>query len=223
MDQHIFVLIAQLSPLPAGLTAAQVQRIPSAPLLERLLFEQPLILIGLCIILGVAGAIACVRRGKQRRAPLALAGGLVLAGAIYAIASAVETDREKCMQLTRDAVKYVTAADTTSLAPMLRSSMDVKPFGLTRDGVLALVPSSIGKYGVKSSTISSLTAVKDSDSSVRTQVHVRVMMDATLYEFPTGSWWIITWQRSSDDAPWLIAQIECQQIDGVGEPGNVRP
>lgn len=193
-------------------------------MVERVLFEQPWALMFVLVAAGVVGALACVRQGRRKLAPLVLIAGLGLAAVNFGVATAVTTSRERCVELTRETVKAVIAADATALAPLLRSDLVVRPFGLSRDGVLAAVVRYMkGEYAVKSSSIQSLSATQDSADAVRTQLHIRVTPENSMYGYPPGSWWILTWQRSPGTDNWLLTQIECQQIDGVNDLSGVRP
>ncbi|MGE4198891.1 MAG: hypothetical protein AB7G11_17420, partial [Phycisphaerales bacterium] len=140
-------------------------------------------------------------------------------------ASVVTTPGERCMRLTRAAIRHVLAPDAAALSPLLRADLVVRPFSLSKDAVLSAVATHMaGDYAVQSSSILSLRAVQDSADAVRTQVHLRATPRSALYNVPTGSWWILTWQRDPvGESPWVVTQIECQHIDGVSNPASVRP
>ncbi len=205
---------------------ANVVRIPPAPLLERYLYEQPWSLMAVCIIAAVAAAYVFTQKRRARFAITAILVGLCLAGLNWLSATFVTTVRERCRELTKRVVAYTLAGDSASLSPLLRSDVIVRPFALSRERLLDAVSTRMrSTYAVNDSSILSLAATIDSPGAVRTQIHLRVTPQESLYAVPTGSWWILTWQRHEPGGPnaWLLTQIECQQIDGVGNPSTINP
>lgn len=223
MLNNALIGIAQLWPLAGRVLAADVPRLPGSPLLDRFVFEEPWISSAMLIALGVAAWYAL--RNHERRAwrVPALLIGLSLAVVNIAVALIVTTPRERCIELTRNAVEYVVMGDAASLGPMLRSDLVVRPLGYSRDRVLDRASTVMrGEYAVKDHQMSDLSATQDSENAIRTQVRVRATPTNGLYAYPIGSWWILTWQKAAGTSDtWVITQIECQQIDGVSDVGSL--
>lgn len=205
-----------------GPTDLGVPLLPVPPLLERTLFEQP---VPGAIVLLVAGAAAFIvlnrmNRGRQGLGAAAL--GLFLAGALFALASAVRTEREELQGLTESVIDRVIAADGSEVDRRLADTVTLRLLGRTspmgKPEILRHVTGrTLQRYGVREHAIRSVQAVIDGPGVARTQVRIRVWTDLT--GAPVGSWWLLHWQRDTEQR-WRIVGIEAQQIDFV-PPGSV--
>jgi hypothetical protein len=80
-----------------------------------------------------------------------------------------------------------------------------------------------GEYAVKDHSIAFARAVVDSPTIARSQLRVRVTPASAVYSSVIGSWWILHWAREGPAGEWRITALECQSIDGIGDPQGIRP
>ncbi len=210
-------LLAQTSPTRRDPTPPAI---PDPPLIEHYLFESSWgLAIGL-VAIALALWFTLRRAGKDKPAFAAGLGGVLCAGGVLALASAITTAREEVAARTRELIAAVARADADAVDRMLGDRLSVRlgsaMMPWDRDAVLLRVRRDLGgiyklKDGV--ATIRSLRASGEASPLV-TQCRVTVTPEATA--FPTGSWWKITWRRDGPSGPWLVSEIDLQQIDGVG-------
>jgi hypothetical protein len=208
-----------------------VPSLPGAPVLTRLLLEEPLLLTGALIAVSVAIFFVFNSQGKVKKAVLWGGVGLAVSVGVLILANAVETDREKIIAATTPLVRVTAAADTSRLSPMLHDEVqlsndqslaaDQLPHGQSwnKDQILTQVTKYLGgemRLKPKETAIIQVDGVIDSPGRGRTQLQVRVVPE--LYEFPSISWWRIDWKQDQA-GDWKVIGI--QPLD-VGLPGARR-
>lgn len=202
--------------------------LPSPPPLVHYTVENPWVLAGLLGLVSVVCLylLLTARAGKHARAvAVAAAASVFTAVAVILAAQIVTTQREALIQQTRQLIAATAAADTAELGPMLGSSLALRVLGtsvaLSREQTLDLVRRYPGQQTrVDSHTITESQATLDGPNVARTQVHVRVRSnDATLYDVPVGTWWMIEWRRGEDG--WKVTGLRCLHIDGMSPETNI--
>lgn len=199
---------------------ANIPPLPAPPPLERFLLENPIPGVILLVVLAIALFFLLNARGRIRTAAITSGVLLVLAGALFGLASLVETDREAIAARTRDLVSAVAAADQPAMERILAPDLSVRatrvPRGAARDEVIATVESVLGgTYRVSEHEILDLQAALYGPRVGRTQTRVRVTS-----EFGSiPSWWRVDWQLH-DDNEWRANRIEALWIPGVPNPGG---
>lgn len=206
---------------PAGLNDGQglVQALPSPPMLDRYLFEQPWPVGVGSAALGVLGATLVLRRGgKVALAAVSVVAGALICGAVFVTAAMVETPREVIGARTRQLVDAVVSADTARTGALLASDVRLvyagtSPAGLERGAILNRMEAfRNGPLSVRQHSIRRMQAHMDGAQIGRTQVQVMVEPEAT--RFPTYSWWRLDW-RQEPDGEWRVFWIESLAIDGL--------
>lgn len=203
------LLLAQLGNPLGGVAPAAL---PSGPLWERLLLEQPWPLVA---ILGFAGIVAWAMLSRvtpARRLGFAAIGPL-LGVAVWTLAYFVHTDRERMRETSLALIGAAARADTATLSTILADDFAFYPpsggAGLGKERVLALVRSELGgAWKIEAWTALELQASLDAHTPPgiqrgQTQAHVR----ATLEGFLTFSWWKFDWERGAD-GQWKLVSAE---------------
>jgi hypothetical protein len=184
--------------------------------------EQP---VPLGVVLVLAAIVAWfILRGQGKAREGTRVGGILvlLAIAVVATGSLVETEQEKLKARARELVAAVASANTTRVGPMLTDDVIAQPFGLPRDVILSKMESTLGgSLRIKEHKISTLRAALEGKSMARTQLRVHVVADGALYAGPVGSWWMIHWRKDAAGV-WKADEIEMQQLDGM-DVSSIRP
>jgi hypothetical protein len=215
MPDAFAAVMAQISrrdPTPAP--------IPDPPLVEHYVFESPWGLAIGVVALGLAGWFTLRRADRPRWAGIVALGSAAAAGLVLALAATITTAREEVVLRTRELIAAVARADADAVGTMLGERLSVRIGTVVlpwdRDAVVLRVRRDLaGMYRLKdgSATIRSMRA-SGAESPLVTQCRVTVVPEATA--FPTGSWWRMTWRREGVGGPWLVSEIDLQQIDGAG-------
>jgi hypothetical protein len=206
------VILAQFSQfLPAPPSP-----LPSPPIIERLLFEQPW--GPALLIAGCAAGVWFFAKGKLR-APIA-AALLVLAAGLVVMAHLVHTDRERMTQATNDLVDAVASADVAAidrlLAPDARaySRYHIPGYsggqtGMDKGEILAQVPVVIRANPISEHRVQELQAQSRGPGVGTTQALIKIVVRAEQLgqEIPVQSWWRLDWRRDSDGL-WRATAIE---------------
>lgn len=201
--------------------AAAVSTLPPPPLLDRLLFEQPLPTAGGLLLAGVVAFLVINRTGEGRRALIAGGIAVLLAGGVLLVGVLVTTTRERLQARTVELIDAAATADIPRLEPLLspdvRLGLWERDLAAGRGRVLDSVKDYVGtRYKVKEHSVAWTSATVDGPNVARSMVRVRVRTEATMYDFPTGSTWRIDWRLEGGE--WRASGIRCLQIDGVGAP-----
>ncbi len=209
--------------------------LPKGPLLERLLFEQPLGTAALIGVLGLVGFLAMRRLGKVRQATAIGGVAGVLALGVVIASALVTTARERVRVLTREIVQATASVDSPTLVRLLAPDACVSdPRGVLsigfptvagRDELLEHIVQRMGAGGpwkLRDWSVGRVEATLDGPQIARTQVRVRVTSEAGAamgFNFATASWWRIDWRRSAPDASdWQAFAIEPLAWERPGFP-----
>ncbi|MEQ8845622.1 MAG: hypothetical protein RIB58_12285 [Phycisphaerales bacterium] len=205
------------------LSPPPIDPLPPAPLLERFLFEQPLLPVVVLGLLAGIAVFAFARSGKRGRG---LAVGLVLAlcaAGIYAAAAMVTTTRETLLQRSEALIAATAGADTRALAGLLTDDARLNADGDIRrvvpptddvQDILGRVESTLnGRFRVLSWSIPDRQATVDGPNVGRTLLRVAVDVEGagrTHY-----SWWQLHWAQGPEGT-WRCFEIEPLWIQFVG-------
>ncbi|MEZ6234808.1 MAG: hypothetical protein R3B68_11515 [Phycisphaerales bacterium] len=185
--------------------------LPAAPLLDRLLFEQPLLLsvplgAGALVALFVFNARAQLKRGLL--VALALAA---LAGLVWLASTLVETKRDAVRSNTRDLVNAIGRADTQRAGELLSDDPEIR-YGVfrvpSRAALLVAIREAMGpggRYELQSWRIAELQATIDGPSLARTQVLVRATEKST--GAPGSLWAVMQWEQD-EQGRWRCFVVE---------------
>ncbi len=186
--------------------------LPSAPVWERFLLEQPWPLIALFAFAGVVGWTMLARLTPARRFALTALGPL-LALAVWTLAFFVHTDREQMRDASLALIGAAARVDTSTVGTILSDDFAFYPPGggpgIGKDRTLALVRSELGgAWKISEWTALEVQASVDPRTSTdaergQTQVHVR----ATAEGFLTFSWWKFDWERTPA-GQWKLVSAE---------------
>lgn len=203
-----------------------------APLREpfdptRYLFDNPWPLAGLLIVAAIGLVWWFNREGKARQGVRWAGLCLMLAAAVTLTGNLVTTQREILGGQTRLLISVASKADTVALESLLGREIVLTVPGnsanFSRGQILDLVRKYPGgQYPVESVSVDRVQTVLEGRSVATTQVQVRTRApEATMYDFPVGSWWKIGWRRDGDR--WVVSSLQCLQIDGVSPGTSVSP
>jgi hypothetical protein len=192
--------------------------LPDGPLFDKLLFENPIILGGLLLIAGAVVFVLLNNRGRLKHA-IGIALALALLGAaVFILANAVETDREKMATRTRKLIGAVSRAEIAQVEAMLDESCRLSAPLITslsdKRAIVQLVQSNFAPGGVrtiKEAAVLEIQASKDGPDVGRTQVKVRATgMNGGI----SLSWWRLDFQKAGE-GPWTVVGIEALDIGGL--------
>ncbi len=205
------------------LQAPAIEPLPSAPLLERFLFEQPLIPVVVLAILAIVAAIAFASRGQRRRGLLIAVVLAAVAAGVYTAASVVTTERERMLERTAALIAATATVDTASLNRLLtedaslRASGDIERALGSIEGLAEIMDQAEyrlqGRYRITDWEIHDRQATLDGPNVGRTLV--RVGVDVESFGRTHYSWWRLHWERTPD-GQWRCFEIEPRWIQFVG-------
>lgn len=203
--------------------APSIQPLPSPPLLERFLFEQPLLPVIVLAVLAIVAAIAFARLGQRRRGVLVTSVLAVLAGAVFATAALITTERERLLERTEELIGATAAVDTTALERMLsddarlQTSGDIERVQASIDGQGEIIDQAQSRlrtrFQINEWQILDRQATIDGPNVGRTLV--RVGVDSDSFSRTHYSWWRLHWELDAD-GQWRCFEIEPRWIQFVG-------
>ncbi|HYD00151.1 MAG TPA: hypothetical protein VEB22_02910 [Phycisphaerales bacterium] len=199
----------------SGLSAlADPDPLPSAPLLERYLLQDPLPTTIFLVIAAVIGWWWLQRLGKARPAAIVAAACVLAAGGVLLLAKAVVTEREALVARCTELVNDVIAARAGDVSPVLRSDVtaNVRPLRteFRRDDILKMVADDEARRrGMTAANLKWVTATLDGPNVGRTQCRVQVQYSEDMW-LPTT--WMLHWTRDNSQSPWVVRLIDAQQI-----------
>jgi len=199
---------------------AKIPPLPTPPPVAHFLLENPIPGVVFLLLVAVVVFLMLNARGRVRPALLSAALIVVLAGVLFAVASIVDTDRERISARTRELVGVVTAVDRAGMEEILADGLVTRatrvPRNATKDQVIAIVESEVGvKYRASAHEFLDLQAAMYGPRVGRTQTRVRVSSEYG----GIPSWWLIDWHLE-DDGIWRASRIECLWIPGIPNPGG---
>ncbi len=203
--------------------APSIQPLPSPPLLERFLFEQPLLPVIVLAVLAIVAAIAFARLGQRRRGVLVASVLAVLAGAVFATAALITTERERLLERSEELIGATAAVDTTALERMLsedarlQTSGDIERVLASIDGRGEIIDQAQSRlrhrFQINEWQILDRQATIDGPNVGRTLV--RVGVDSDSFSRTHYSWWRLHWELDAD-GQWRCFEIEPRWIQFVG-------
>lgn len=208
-----FVLTLAQNTILSRLQNAQPDPLPEPGGLARHLLEEPWSLaIGL-VVVALAAHFILRSRGMGRAGLLCAGVGVLLAAAVVALASMVQTPREMLLADTRRLVEAAYAADEATVAALLDTDVRLQVLQRASDRnrtyMLEQVRSRLPeRYHVSSIDIRGVRAAVNSAGAGQSQISVTAQ--TTLGPIPTV--WLLSWRQSRPDAPWKVYHIQAQQI-----------
>ncbi len=193
--------------------------LPKPPMLPHLLFENPLPVALVLVVLGLVLYVVLNARARFKQGVMAAGACAVLAGGVWILAGLVQTDQERMRQTARELVEAVTKVDVGAVDRLLTS--DARLSGVPMLGemgkpaILTAVEGNLGPGGgfeVAEYSIQEMQAAVDGPSSGRVQLRVRV--EVRQMGYPNVSWWGLGLSRGSDGA-WKVVSIRALAIRGV--------
>ncbi len=198
---------------------ADIPPLPEPPLLERLVFEQPILLAAGLFAAGLVALFTLRNAGKFKEGFIALAVSVLLVAGLMLTAHLVTTDRETLRTKQDALIESVAVADIDALDSLLSPDARIPPVnlsllsgGLKRPQILTTVAATTGgAYRVADYAVLERQAVIDGANAARTQAHIRV---ESAVGGPTLTWFRIAW-RLDPDRGWEAVEIEPLFISGV--------
>jgi hypothetical protein len=227
-------LPALLAPLAAARAQAQLDilqpppdlpQLARPPLLESLLFENP-VPLGIGVVLAALLALAIANRlGKPRRG-LVVAGALLVLGVgLVGLSRIVETDREMIRARTGQVVGAVARAETGTLRELLHEEVRLTVRGLgpgwNRERILGFVDRYLvagGRPRIDNHRVADVQ-VEIGPSGVTARSRARVVVESGDWN-PTPVICLLTWRADPNlDGPdrWTITGIEPLWAQGAGQ------
>lgn len=189
-----FTLAQQMGNLNQVLDIPSPPPLPEPPALERYLFEQPWMPLGVLVLVALVSFFAMQHRGQAKQGGVIAGICLVLAGGLALLATLVETSRERARLATEGLVTAVAEGDGATLRRELTADARVfharaPAVGVSRDDIADFVSrnfSSTGMYRVTDRKIEQFQAAELADGRVQVQVKVRVT--SPLAQLPVRAW-----------------------------------
>lgn len=203
--------------------AHQIQPLPSPPLFEGFLFEQPLLPTVVLAVLAIVAAIAFARLGQRRKGFLVAGVLALLAGAVFATAALITTERERLLERTEALIGATATVDTATLQQMLADSARLQTSGDIervlapidgREEIIGRAESQLrNRFRINEWQILDRQATIDGPNVGRTLV--RVGADSDSFSRTHYSWWRLHWELGPD-GQWRCFEIEPRWIQFVG-------
>ena len=179
-----------------------------------LLFDTPWWLPTLIALVGI---VLFVRGNRNQNAILRTAGGAVLSIALLLILVSyfVDTDKEICINRTRQLVRAVEQGEWKTFEAMLDPGATLElqgnPYLTGRDSISKTAQAGVQRIGLKSVTMTGKHATQTADS-VTVSFRVFTEQEYTLGR-PVDSDWEIDWQKSS--GVWRARRIREINVAGA--------
>lgn len=195
-----------------GPSADQVPPLPSAPLLEVWLFEQPTALAVAAAVIGLAVGVGLIGRGKRPVGLLVLLIGVVLAAGLVLTGRLIETPRETIKQRSADLAVATASGDGPAASDILDDGVSIRqpdfrfPANIERrgrDAVVAEIEALADLRAVATIQVLETRASVESPRVGRTHIRVRALNNDG--GWLGHSWWKIDWVKRGD--AWLAAEI----------------
>jgi hypothetical protein len=201
--------------------------LPDTPILERYLFEAPMIPVVMLVLIALVVLVAGLKGGKPKLPAIAALLMMAAAAAIYITAGSVTTDREVITLRTAELIASIAESDVQAMRATMAESVQLGhsdnasaiakqiPSLVGRDVIEALVINRLGSQTASQRLVGSHKVLEtraglDGNNSGRTLVRVRV--NGTDDSLLGHSWWEITWKRH--DGQWLATRVEAIWIQG---------
>lgn len=185
-----------------------VPPLPSPPIFEHLLFEQPLMVVLVCLAVA-AGAVTMGLQSQKFKVPGLIAGVAALVAVVFYItAGRVETDREAMDAASRSLIEAIAAQNTQQLGDLLSERFVYDSFPARqpwdKQRLLDTISATLGQYDVTQASVLTVQAESTARNAGRTQLRVRPDQDGRPLDLP--SWWGMSWRN--EDGVWRCTRIE---------------
>ena len=195
--------------------------LPSPPILEHHLFEQPWIVVALVLVSGVIAAMVLNGRGRAKAGGLAFLMGLVVSGGVYLASELVTTPRERIDASARSLVAAVATGDAASMGVWLTSDATMRawlfPIEIDRDRIIDEASKRFrdGEFRLSSWSIEELQASQAGPEVGVVQVKIRAVpaRDGTIAHF---SWWRLDLRLEGGE--WRVRHVEPISVQFVANP-----
>ena len=225
---HAAALLAPLAPLsltlPLTLAASPALAqlnflnipdptpLPSGPLWQRLLLENPLPIAAVLATAGVAVIFIFKQRADINRGLKLGLPAVFAAVALWILASAVQTDREKLKASAIGLVRAVASGDAAATDRALADDALLRTFidasGLTKDRILERVERDFRKGGSLEVSDFAILEIQATTQGPRDGfVQFKLRATPQLTGGPTFSWWRLDLSRDTDGA-WRTTGID---------------
>lgn len=185
--------------------------LPDPSLVDRVLFESPLLGPGPMVIAAVVAVFTMNARARLVKGLVIAATLLVVAGGLLALSTLITTPREAVLARTRELVGSVARADAGEVSEALSDDPEVRYAGFSapsREALVATIVRTMGPGGVgelQSWRISELQGTIDGPRVARSQALVRATHKATA--LPASAWVLMHWERG-EDGRWRCFAVE---------------
>jgi hypothetical protein len=227
--QHLDPLLAQANPGGGGLSGAfalldvpDPAPLAGSPVLQRVLFENPLPLTLILVALALVAYVVLNARGRFRQGLFAAGSLVVLAGVVWTLAATIHTDHERVRAAAQDLVRAIAAADARRVGELLADdarAFDIPMSGdFDRDAILDAIPLFLGEgrvYQVREHRVLDTQSALDGPDSARVQIKVRVV--PAQWSVPNQSWWALGLRRVETGAgdQWRVISLKPLAISGI--------
>lgn len=203
--------------------APSIQPLPSPPLIERFLFEQPLMPVMVLAVIAIVAAVAFARLGRRRRGLLVAGVLAAIAGGVYVTASLVTTQRERLLEQTEALIGAAATLDIATLQGLLSEDARLATSG----DIARVLPSIDGRADIIDQAERSLRGqARISDWQIRDRqatidgpnvgrTLVRVGVDGDAFSRTHYSWWRLDWEMGPD-GQWRCYVVDPRWIQFVG-------
>ena len=190
---------------------------------ESLLFEQPWLVGGVLVALGLAWVFIMAQRGSMGIKRVAPGLGLALAGgAVFVLSMVVETPRERVKSVTRALVEAVVDADIDAIDGALQpgARIEIGKFELTKEQLIPMarqIVESGGGYRAAGGTYSVQSArIREIRVGVESPTIARALLNAvgTVDDRPYPTWWSL--DLDLVDGDWKIRAMQLVWVTGAG-------
>lgn len=193
--------------------------LPGAPLMSRLLFENPLPLSLVLLVAGLVLYVVLNARARFKQGLIAAGACVLAAGAAWILAALVQTDHERMRHASRDLIDAVATANLAALDDLLGPDVQLSSVptlgDISKAAIIQAVIANLGPgrtFEIEDYSIQEMQTALDGPDSGRVQLRIRVQVKQMGY--PNLSWWGLGLSRGVD-GQWRVVSIRALAIRGV--------
>ncbi|MCE9592454.1 MAG: hypothetical protein K8S99_18260 [Planctomycetes bacterium] len=180
------------------------------PWWSHLLLESPIPLVVALVLLGLIVAWHGMRR-LNRRVTWAGLAMFLLAGAVWGLASLVETTREQLIERTGLLVAHTAPLDTPGLKAFFTPGATLSgPRGntwLPFDRVFQVLDSTSRRFNITGNALDGIDAEGRGAGEGLSEFGVRTLIGSEYGDRPVHTHWRIRWQKGGDGV-WRVADVQ---------------